>query len=358
MGRQADGEATGDHLLPERFLKNRFRLFLFFLFLAFFGGFPGCAGDDDGPSSGTDGDLDAEGIEGGETDGDGEGSGDNDVSYPWNDHSLGVMTFNVMCSFCSNDQGGNESWTDRLPHFGDIVTRHAPDLVGLQELTFASEVQQILDVAPGYQALYPRDLPENIVGWTDYPDATILYREERFTVEESGVFWLSDAPDEAWSGGWADTNLWRVVVWARFRQVSDGHAFYFASTHFDNNYPNQEHSAPLTLSWMEPWADEFPVIFVGDFNSRPDSIAYGILSTGVDGRGFHFLNAYDLAGNYGIITNQTPEPTYDPESRIDHIWLAGTASWSASDWVADLSVYGPDNQYPSDHFPVACRVEW
>ena len=105
-------------------------------------------------------------------------------------------------------------------------------------------------------------------------------------MQESGHFWLSPTPDVEWAGGFNDRAIWRIVIWAKFKQLSDGREFYFASTHFDNNPPNQPQSAPLVLGRIAPWAKDFPVIFVGDFNSKPASEAYGILKNGVDGAGF------------------------------------------------------------------------
>jgi endonuclease/exonuclease/phosphatase family metal-dependent hydrolase len=143
------------------------------------------------------------------------------------------------------------------------------------------------------------------------------------------------------------------------RQVSDGRVFHFQNTHFDNNQPNQPNSAVLAVERAEPWGAEHPIIFVGDFNSKPDTPAYATLATGIDGKGFHFQNAYDLAGGtYAIVTNQSPEPAYDPSQRIDHIWVAGTAAWTAADWKVDMSVYGPHQYYPSDHFPILCTLKW
>jgi endonuclease/exonuclease/phosphatase family metal-dependent hydrolase len=296
-------------------------------------------------------------------------SGDNDMeadtgvdggSHPWDDHSLVVMTFNVMCSFCSNSSGGNDKWDARVPDFGDIITRHAPDLVGLQELTYPSEVDQILAVAPGYQAIYAKKLPKNSVGLNAYPDAIILYRADRFEVVESGHYWLSPTPDTDWSGGWSTTGAtWRIIDWVRLQQVSDGRTFIFQSTHFDNNPPNQPNSAALVIQRTEQWDAAYPIIFVGDFNSQPVDPAYVTLATGIDGKGFHFQNAYDLAGGtYAVVTNLSPEPTYDPSGRIDHIWVAGSATWTASDWKVDMTVYGAHQYYPSDHFPIVSTLKW
>lgn len=281
------------------------------------------------------------------------------VEYPWDDHTLTVMTFNVMCSFCKNDPYGNEPWEARVPYFGDILARHAPDLVGLQELTFSSEIEEIQAVAPGYSSVFVSGLsPAPLVQWTEYPDAAILYRTERFQLLGQGHYWLSATPDQDWAGGWAGTNLWRIVVWAKLRQVSDGREFYFLNTHFDNNVPNQENSAPLVLQRTEPLAQGFPVIFTGDFNSKPSSPAYTILSGGVDGTGFHLTNTFDLAGGYVTLTNLDPEPSWNPDHRIDHIFVAGYAEWSAENWTADQMAYGPDNYFPSDHFALSCTIGW
>ena len=98
---------------------------------------------------------------------------------------------------------------------------------------------------------------------------------------------------------------------------------------------------------------------MGDFNSTPGVEAYATLATGIDGAGFHFQNAYDLAGGmYTVVTNRSPVPAYDPSQRIDHIWMAGQADWAASDWNVDMTDYGPHRYYPSDHFPIAATPKW
>ncbi len=326
----------------------------------------GCSSSDDNPASDgdadtlIDGDSDGEQAEIDLPDADAEPDAEDEaVEYPWSDDTLVAMAFNVMCSFCSNTDGGNENWEQRVQHFGDIIARFEPDLIGLQELTYGTEAQEILDVTSGYQALFGKDLPANEVGWTDYPDATILYREERFTVVESGVYWNSETPDEAWAGGWqSGSAFWRIVAWARLKQISDGREFYFATTHFDNNPPNQDHSAVLALERFAPWAEEHPVIFVGDYNSKPDSTAYATLTQGVDDQGFHFIDTFEIAETWSSTHNQSPAPDYDPSRRIDHIFLGGSAEWGCPWWTVDQTVYGDDDFYPSDHFPIVSEITW
>jgi endonuclease/exonuclease/phosphatase family metal-dependent hydrolase len=262
---------------------------------------------------------------------------------------LKVMTYNILCSFC--DPRNYDRWEDRLPYFGDIFARHDPDLIGVQELTpLGDEVGQIRAQAPGYGAVYFAPPGED-----SYPDSLILYRESRFTVLEHGEYWLSPTPDVPRSIGFVRFQFPRLVVWARLLDRASDRELLFANTHFDNNSPSQELSAPLLRERTAPFAD-LPLLVVGDFNSRPNSTAYGIL-TQAAADGITLEDSFDLA-SWRIVTNQVPVPAYDVSGRIDHIFVGGAgATWSVVDWLADLTVYGPNGRYPSDHFPVVAELE-
>lgn len=264
---------------------------------------------------------------------------------------LTVMTFNVLCSFC--DTRNYDPWEERLPYFGDIFARHDPDLIGLQELTpFFDEVDEILAQAPGREAIYYAPP----VGLT-YPDAMILYRASRFTLLEHGEYWLSPTPEVPLSIGFVAAQLPRLVVWARLYDIEADREIFFATSHFDNNSPSQERSAPLLQERTAPFVEDHPVIVVGDFNSRPPSTAYGILTDDAS-RGFAFQDTFDLA-EWRLVSNQTPLPPYDINARIDHIFVAGDGiKWSVGDWAADLTVYGALQRYPSDHFPIVATVAY
>lgn len=265
-----------------------------------------------------------------------------------------VVTFNVLCSFC--DRANYDPWSDRLAQFGDIFARHRPDLIGLQEISKAEEVEEILPHAPGFAAIHYADPPDSGPKPRAYPDATILYRTDRFEAVESGAYWLSETPDEPWSRGWAKAAFWRLVAWAHFREKATGRDLFFATTHFDNNQPNQPMSAPLVLERTAPWAERMPCIFTGDFNSKPDSPAYATLAKGKDGAGFRFANAFDLVPEFSIASNEDPKPEYDPAHRIDHIWLAGPGKFDAREWTVDLTKYGPKNRFPSDHRAMSAEI--
>jgi endonuclease/exonuclease/phosphatase family metal-dependent hydrolase len=306
------------------------------------------AGEDqsgESESTATSGDGDGDASES-ETDGETTGTPDlPDESPPLPDPMV-VMTFNILCSFCDDTY---DPWDDRLGYMADTIARHDPDLFGLQELFTADEVQQLLDLMPGYEVLYFMD------ELTDYADASIWWRADRYELVDSGFYWLSPAPDTPFSVGFADMQFPRIVAWAHMRELATQGELLFVTTHFDNNSPSQELSAPLLLERTELQAGELPIVVVGDFNSKPDTVAYGILTNGVDGQGFALTNSFDLADSWSVESNQDPAPAYDVDSRIDHIFVAGGA-WSVPSWVVDTWIYGPNDLPTSDHFAMVAEL--
>jgi endonuclease/exonuclease/phosphatase family metal-dependent hydrolase len=264
---------------------------------------------------------------------------------PWR-----VMAFNIMCETCTPE--GFEPWDLRVPHIGDTVRRHDPDLLGTQELFNAFEVAEIEAEIPGYTSIwFAKPTPDDL----DYADAAIWYRTGMFEEVEHGFYWLSPKPDMPYSTGFAAPQLPRLVVWARLLAVAEGHEFVFATTHFDNNAPSQEMSAPLVLERTAALGAELPVVMVGDYNSDPADLAYEILTQGVDGAGPRFDDAFVLAPDWRQDTNLDPVPSYDPAARIDHFFVTG-APWTAADWVVDQWGYGPDMMYTSDHFALSVEL--
>jgi len=264
---------------------------------------------------------------------------------PWR-----VMTFNVMCAGCTPE--GFEGWDTRVPYTGDTIRRHAPDLVGVQELFLGEEVAQLEAELPGYTSIWFAK-PDAMS--LDYADAAIFYRSDKFTEVEHGFYWLSPTPDVPYSTGFSIPQFARMVTWARMKAVAEDHEFLFATTHFDNNSPSQEMSAPIVLERTAALASELPVIMVGDFNSRTDDLAYVRLTAGEGGAGPRFDDAFVLAGEWRSDSNLDPVPAYEPAQRIDHVFVAG-APWQARDWVVDLWGYGPTMHETSDHFAIAVEL--
>lgn len=281
---------------------------------------------------------------------------------------LRVMTFNVMCSFCMDKV--HEPWTARIPYLRDVIARHDPDLIGLQELFNAEpgndDVESLFGPEHLWGAVYYHHKPGDLLE-KDYTDATVMYRKARFELKDQGFFWLSPEPDTAFSNGFAPKGSFpRLVAWARLHDKKAKRDLYFATTHFDNNAPSQEKSAPLSLQRLGPLAKQAPLIFIGDFNSKPPTKAYGILTTGEDkadgsgkvAGGLVLQDAFVLAPPpWQIEAGTQKPPAYDPAQRIDHVFVGGGA-WKSLRWVVDLTVYGPPQWHPSDHDAIVADLDW
>jgi len=267
---------------------------------------------------------------------------------------LTVMTYNVLCSFCDPSY---DPWDERLHYQRDIILRHAPDLIGLQELSFKEEVDEYLALNPEYEAIYfTTDDPD--APFPAYPDETILYLKARFKEISRGFFWLSPTPDEPFSIGFSDgkAQLWRLVGYVLFEDKDTGRRFYFANTHFDPNHPSQEKSVPLVYERFSDLVTQHPVIFTGDFNLDPGEPAFNSLTQGIQGYDWHFTLAYDIAQKRIIVTNQQDQGSLDDRGRgIDLILLAG-GDFVCPYWKVDYMTYGERHLYPSDHFAISARV--
>jgi endonuclease/exonuclease/phosphatase family metal-dependent hydrolase len=274
---------------------------------------------------------------------------------------LRVMTFNVMCSFCGDGHFDDETygdWAERLPELQEIIRSQNPDLVGLQELFYTraganqtDEVADLLGRSETYDALYYESREV-----FDYPDATILYRKARFRPIEQGVFWLSPTPDEPFSTGFdPGGQLSRLVYWAVFEEIESGRTLAFTTTHFDNNTPSQELSAPLLLERTAGLAADHPLIVTGDFNADLSDPAYAIL-TGASGDATHSLrNTFDGVSEPSVVGDSS---AYAWDLRIDHIFVGGVGAEAVEvlDWTIDLSVYGAQARHASDHRAMAATL--
>lgn len=266
---------------------------------------------------------------------------------------LTVMTYNVLCSFCDPSY---DPWDERLGYHQDIFTRHEPDLIGLQELTFAKEVAEYLALNPAYEAVYfETDDPNALM--EAYPDQTILYRKDRFHEIERGFFWLSPTPDEPFTVGFAEgaSQFWRLVGWVLLEQDADGRRFYMVNTHFDNNPPSQELSSLLVYERLASMVAAHLVIFTGDFNTRPGQTAYDNLVSGTADHDWQFKDTWVIANDHLAIVNEDIEPADEMYHQIDHILVAG-GDFACPEWRVDLTPYGDRKLFPSDHYAISVRI--
>ncbi len=100
--------------------------------------------------------------------------------------AMRLMTFNLRFA---TPQDGPNAWEYRKEMVVEVIGEHPPDLLGTQEGT-VSQLHYLEEELTGYRPLAGH---RPVDPTCQYP--TIFYRADRFEVEESSEFWLSQTPE-------------------------------------------------------------------------------------------------------------------------------------------------------------------
>jgi endonuclease/exonuclease/phosphatase family metal-dependent hydrolase len=269
---------------------------------------------------------------------------------------LVVMSFNVRYA-AAND--GENSWDRRRDLACDVVRRHGPDLVGLQE-ALRSQIDDLRAALPEYGEIgVARE-----DGKTKGEYSAILYRKDRFDVDESGTFWLSDTPEVPGSITWGNACT-RVCTWARLLPKSSGKPFYMFNTHLDHiSQLSREKGIALIMSRLSSRKHPDPVVLTGDFNSGENNAVVRylegerrleIVNNGmsqnpeplVDTFRLLHKDASDVGTAHGFKGGRTG-------NKIDYIFVPPGTEVLQAEILHDSQ----DNRYPSDHFPITAAIRW
>ncbi len=203
--------------------------------------------------------------------------------------------------------------------------------------------------------------------------AAIFYKPERFELLDSGNFWLSEDTTQP-NKGW-DAECIRVCTWGKFLDKLSGNTFVHFNLHMDHiGVVARAESAKLILEKIKAFPEKLPVMLSGDFNVDQLNESYLLLqNSGI------LSDAYTTAdmvyANNGTFNAFQPDAM--TEERIDHIFLSPefkvkkygiltdtyrspadeTDTVDTSNFPKEVGLMKYTARTPSDHFPVAIRVE-
>lgn len=256
--------------------------------------------------------------------------------------ALHVITFNIRYGTAKD---GLNHWYLRRAMVFDLIKRHNPDILGVQE-ALRFQIDEILSALPEYAFVG--------VGRDDAKDkgefSAILYRRSRFTPASQGTFWLSDTPETPGSMTWGN-KIPRVCSWARFQDQVSGRHFYVYNAHLDHqSQPSRLQSANLIMERIGARSPQEPFIITGDFNAGESNPALATFLNGTPIKTrdtFRVLNPDEKAvGTFMEFKGHTTT------QKIDYILTPeGMAIHSAA--ILHDNVNG---RYPSDHFPVSAVI--
>ncbi len=254
-----------------------------------------------------------------------------------------AASYNIRYNAASDKDTGN-GWEERKSSVAKLILSHQIDIIGTQE----GDTQQLKDLAklmPEYTYIY------HPYGGSDgnLHTCAIFYKTSMFEVLEDGVFWYSETPEKR-SIGWDATDL-RICHWGKFREKQSDKIFFLFNSHFYWRYKTAKANSGNVLAYkVQEIAGNAPVICTGDFNSTDTTPQIKkILET--------LQDAYR-------ISEQTPTGPYDTDlgggnfkgearGRIDFIFVSPNIRILDYTTLTDKRENG---HYPSDHFPVVCRI--
>ena len=256
--------------------------------------------------------------------------------------SLSVMTFNMRYD---NPEDGQNNWRFRRERVAGVIKAQEVDVLGTQEL-LSNQFNDLSGLLTGYQGVG--------VGRLDVVDSgeyfAVFFRKDRFTLLDSGTFWLSETPEVVGSLGW-DGACERIATWVVLRD-RDGRDFFFIDTHLDHvGQVARDEGVSLLMKRIETLSGGRPVILTGDFNSEPgSSVVAHVQKDGV------LRDAKAIAAQRSGTDWSFSDFGQIPEAErplLDYIFVSGDIEAVRYEVLPDTF----DGGYVSDHAPVMAVVK-
>lgn len=256
--------------------------------------------------------------------------------------SLSVMTFNMRYD---NPEDGQNNWRFRRERIAGVIKAQEVDVLGTQEL-LSNQFDDLSGLLTGYQGVG--------VGRLDGAESgeycAVFFKKERFTLLDSGTFWLSETPEVVGSLGW-DGACERIATWVVLRD-RDGRELFFIDTHLDHvGQVARDEGVSLLMKRIETLRGGRPVILTGDFNSEPgSSVVAHVQKDGVL-RDSKAIAAQRFGTDWSFSDfGQIPEAE---RPLLDYIFVSGDIEAVRYEVLPDIF----DGGYVSDHAPVMAVVK-
>ncbi|WP_299099350.1 endonuclease/exonuclease/phosphatase family protein [uncultured Winogradskyella sp.] len=248
---------------------------------------------------------------------------------------LNVMSYNIKLDA---PKEGKNSWTNRKAFFINQIKFHEPDVLGVQE-AMPNQMMEMDSLLVDYSFVG--------VGRDDGKDkgeySAIFYKKDKFQLESSNTFWLSETPDKV-SMGW-DAVCNRVCTYALFKNIDTGKKFYLFNTHFDHvgKVARVQSAVLIDKKIKEINTENYPVVLSGDFNMEDDHESIQFLSKNLNDSKNVAELTFGPIGTYNGFHFDQPVIR-----RIDYLFVSKDIDVKKYAVLSDSW----DLKYPSDHFPI------
>ena len=255
------------------------------------------------------------------------------VAAPAPREELTVVSYNIRY-FNNNADFGKCHWYVRAKYVLRNIENLQPDILCLQEV-HQPQFEFFKKHLVGY---------DSVIGYRDDTENSeacpIYYSAARFTLLDSGTFWLSDTPDvmskfeESWH--------YRICTFVKL-QDKDGSILTVYNVHPDYRIED------IRIRQLAVLADrvahtEGSVIVTGDFNAQKGEKCLEPFETLLkDSKDFTGAVFGDTFNGFGV----------KPGEGIDFIYLPKTVDMLETGILKTLY----NGVYPSDHYPIYAKVK-
>lgn len=260
-----------------------------------------------------------------------------------NSQILKVMTYNIRLDVAVD---GENDWSHRKDFFTSQIQFYEPDLFGIQEAT-PNQVADLTTMLTQYNHVgIGRE------GEGKGEASSIFYKKNRFQVLQQQTFWLSETPNVI-SKGW-DAAFNRVCTYALLKDLKTKKSFLVFNTHLDHKGELAKTNGILLIlsKIKELNTKNYPVIFMGDFNSLPtDDRITNLKREMLDTRDISIVKPFGPSGTFNGFEHNKPVTEL-----IDYVFVSKNNKFAVNKFAV-LSD-SKDLRYPSDHLPIYVEMSF
>jgi len=248
---------------------------------------------------------------------------------------------------------------DRAPKFKAMLDGEKIDIVGVQEMAPAWYKQ--IKSFEGYKFAAKASIETGA-------DCNIIYKESRFTVLDSGRYYLtrSGKAERDW-----DADHIRAAAWAVFQDNESGIIFMFTSTHLDNNGKQARmEEAKMIVAHVTAKIEELkttysleyvPAFIVGDMNSAPHytPTPYTVFTEKFKDARKHSRGqsvSEEYSTSPGMWYASSSSDVRKDKHSIDQIFFSGKGTVNSFKMIHSATNLCPYGEYISDHNAVVANV--
>lgn len=267
---------------------------------------------------------------------------------PATEPEVRVMTFNIRTA---SPKDGDNVWENRRDRVANAIKFYDADIVGMQEVR-PTQLDDLAERLGGYNKVTRGRFCDNS---TRDEHCTLWFKSSRFTLLDSGTFWISETPEVTASKGW-DGAYPRIATWARLHDKISGRDLLAVNTHLDHRGQQaRREGSRMLIRKVSELAGGLPVVLTGDFNANMQDVPYKEITDAANPD--HLTDSRSVAPLiYGPdwSFHDFGRQALDKREIIDYLFVGGPVKVNRYGILAETE----GRQFLSDHNPILISLSF